>query len=82
MAQWLDFADSYLKLAERAVLTHAGTVSHDRMLTVIDERYATFDASRKETERQAAEIEYECDVEAELKQIEAAATQSKRRVGK
>ncbi len=34
MADWISFADQYLKLAERAVLTHAGSVSHDNMLKV------------------------------------------------
>ena len=78
MTEWTDFVDAYLKLADRAVLTHAGSVGHDQMLKIIDQRYATFDAARKEAERQAAEVEYEQDVEAELKQIEATASQAKR----
>ena len=79
MAEWGGFVDSYLKLAERAVLSHAGSVSHDHMLKIIDRRYTDFDASRREAERQVAESEYDRDVDAELRQIEAAASQAKRR---
>lgn len=78
MREWTDFVESYLKLAERAVLTHAGSISHDRMLQMIDQRYASFDAARKQAERHAAEEDYERDVEAELRQIETAATQARR----
>lgn len=78
MSEWADFADAYLKLADRAVLTHAGSVGHDQMLKIIDQRYAAFDAARKEADRQAAEVEHEQDVEAELKRIEATASQAKR----
>ncbi|CAA7611398.1 putative DNA-binding protein [Candidatus Terasakiella magnetica] len=73
MAEWLDFVDQYLKLADRAILSHRGSISHDRMLKLIDERYASFDASRKEAERKAAEIEHNQDLDAELRQIEAKA---------
>lgn len=78
MGQWIEFVDSFLKLAERPVLTHAGSISHDQMVKVVGQRYTTFDASRKEAERQAAEAAYEQDVEAELKQIEASVTRAKR----
>lgn len=78
MSEWADFADAYLKLADRAVLTHAGSVGHDQMLKIIDQRYAAFDAARKEADRQAAEVEHEQDIETELKRIEATASQAKR----
>lgn len=71
MADWIAFTDQYLKLAERAVLGHAGSVSHDRMVTVVEQRYATFDTARKAAETQAAEIEHQREVEAELKALEA-----------
>ncbi len=73
MAEWLGFVDQYLKLADRAVLTHAGSVSHDHMLKLVDERYASFDVSRQEAERQAAEVEHDRDIDAELRRIEAKA---------
>ena len=79
MNEWTEFTDQYLKLADRSVLTHAGSISHDRMTQIVDERYAQFDASRREAERQAAEIEHEHEVDAELKRIEAEATKAKRR---
>jgi hypothetical protein len=73
MADWLGFVDQYLKLADRAILSHAGSVSHDRMLKLVDERYASFDASRRQAERRVAEAEHEQDIEAELRQIQARA---------
>lgn len=82
MADWITFADQYLKLAERAVLTHAGSVGHDTMLREVDRRYATFDAARKQAARQAAEIEYEQDVEAELRALEAAAGRGRKQAKK
>jgi len=78
MAEWLHFADQYLNLAERAILTHAGSVSHDEMLKAIDRRYASFDVARKQAERQAAEVEYDQDIAAELKRIENTAAKAKR----
>ncbi|MBY0429679.1 MAG: hypothetical protein K2Q10_00655 [Rhodospirillales bacterium] len=54
------------------------SVSHDRMLKIIDQRYATFDAARTEADRQTTEMEHEQEVEDELKRIEAATAQAKR----
>lgn len=82
MADWIGFTDQYLKLAERAVLTHAGSVSHENMLKVIDQRYATFDAARKAADKRAAEVEFEQDVEAELRALENAAGRSRKQAKK
>ena len=82
MADWISFTDQYLKLAERAVLTHAGSVSHDTMLKAIDQRYVTFDAARKDADRQAAEAEYEQDVEAELRALETTASRGRKQAKK
>jgi len=82
MADWISFTDQYLKLAERAVLTHAGSVSHDSMLKIIDQRYATFDATRKATEKQVAEAEYEQDIAAELRSLESTARRAGKQVRK
>ncbi|MDZ5646980.1 virulence RhuM family protein [Nitrospirillum sp. BR 11828] len=71
MAEWAQFVDNYLKLADRPVLTHAGSVSHDRMLHLVDQHYQAFDAARREAERQRAEQDYEQDVEDELTRIES-----------
>lgn len=78
MADWISFTDQYLKLAERAVLTHAGSVSHDTMLKTVDQRYASFDAARKDADRQAAEAEYEQDFQAELRALESTASRAKK----
>ena len=78
MAEWTAFVGQYLKLAEREVLTHSGRVSHDDMLRIVDRRYAEFDAGRKQAEREAAEIEHEKEVEAEIRRIEAEVTDAKK----
>ena len=79
MAEWITFTDSYLKLAERAILTHAGSVSHDRMVQMIDDRYASFDTARREAERQAAENEHDQETDAELMRLEATVSQTRKR---
>lgn len=79
MAEWIGFTDQYLKLADRSVLSHAGGVSHDRMLKTIDERYATFDTARRTDERRTAELEHEQEIDEQLRQIEAAAHRPRRR---
>jgi hypothetical protein len=71
MAEWARFVDDYLKLADRPVLSHAGSVSHDGMTRIVGERYETFDAARRESERQAAEQAHSAEVEAELRRMEA-----------
>lgn len=78
MAEWTAFADQYLELAERAVLSHAGSVSHDQMLKIVDQRYTTFDKARRESERRAAELIHEQEVESELRLIENKAIKGKR----
>lgn len=69
MAEWISFVDSYLKLADRTVLTHSGRISHEKMLEIIGERYAAFDSGRRESERLAAEAEHEIELDIELKQV-------------
>jgi hypothetical protein len=81
MAAWVNFVDSYLKLAERDVLNHAGRVSHDQMLKLIDQRYASFDTARRTAEREAAEVAHEREVDEELRRIESAAGKAKRAAG-
>lgn len=81
MAEWIGFVDQYLKLADRAVLGHAGSVSHEHMLKVIDERYATFDIARRDAESREAEQEHDREVDAELRCIEALATSPRRKGG-
>lgn len=69
MADWITQTDRFLNFNERAVLEHAGRISHEQMETIIDERYAAFDARRRADEAQAAEQE----AAEELQQLEAEA---------
>lgn len=82
MADWISFTDQYLKLAERPVLTHAGSVSHDTMQQTIDQRYATFDAARRDADRQAAEADHEQDIAAELRALETTASRARKHIKK
>jgi hypothetical protein len=69
MAEWIAQTDRFLNFNERAVLNHAGRISHDQMEAIIGERYAAFDARRRQEEVQAAEQE----ATEELQQLEAEA---------
>lgn len=69
MAEWVQFTDNYLKLAERPILTHAGSISSDRMKQVVGQHYQHFDTARRTAEQQVAEQEHEREVEAELKHL-------------
>ncbi|MEI7606549.1 MAG: virulence RhuM family protein [Rhodospirillaceae bacterium] len=80
MADWLNFVDQYLKLADRSVLTSAGSVAHDQMLKIIDQRYASFDSARREAERQTAELDHDRETEAELEHLEAIIGQASKAV--
>lgn len=66
MREWEDKLDAFLQFNERDVLTHAGKISAQVAERLALERYAEFDARRREAERLAADAE---DVEA-LEQIE------------
>jgi len=57
MTDWLAQTDRFLNFNERAVLEHAGRISHEQMEVIIDERYAAFDARRRQQEAQIAERE-------------------------
>jgi hypothetical protein len=69
MAEWMSFVDSYLKLADREILTHAGRISHEKMEEIIGKRYTVFDAGRREGERLAAEAEHVEEIDSELKKV-------------
>lgn len=66
MREWEDKLDAFLQFNERDVLTHAGKISAQVAERLALERYAEFDARRREAERLAADAE---DVRA-LEQIE------------
>lgn len=82
MQDWSSLVDQFMAFNEREVLTHAGSVSSERMKNVIQERYTEFDRKRVEEERRAADQEHEEAVVEELKQIENRVTESKPRRSK
>lgn len=57
MREWEDKLDAFLQFNERDVLTHAGKISAQVAERLGLERYAEFDARRREAERLAADAE-------------------------
>ncbi|HET9033878.1 MAG TPA: RhuM family protein [Dokdonella sp.] len=66
MADWRQYVDNFIDFNERPLLKGAGRISHERMQQVAHERYAEFDAKRRQAEALAADVE---DIK-ELEQIE------------
>lgn len=79
MKDWELRLDEFLKFNERDILTGAGNVSHDRAEQIAHERYATFDAVRREQEAVLAEREAAEDLKQLEKQIEAKKTGKKKK---
>lgn len=77
MQDWRDLVDRFLQFNERDVLTHAGSVSHERMEEITRDRYEQFDGHRREEERRQAEREHEKNMELELRRIEEQMIQKK-----
>lgn len=69
MSEWIAQTDRFLTFNERSILSGAGRVSHDRMESILSERFAEFDTRRREQERLAADQEASDD----LAQLESAA---------
>ena len=57
MREWETKLDAFLQFNERDVLSHAGRISAELAEKLALERYAEFDANRRETERLVAETE-------------------------
>ncbi|WP_281916055.1 virulence RhuM family protein [Caldimonas thermodepolymerans] len=57
MREWEEKLDAFLQFNEREVLTHAGKISAQVAERLAQERYAEFDARRREAERLAADAE-------------------------
>lgn len=66
LAEWENVLDNFLLSNELNVLKNAGSVSHKQATQIAEERYESFDASRKEAERLADTKSDELD---ELKRI-------------
>jgi hypothetical protein len=63
---------------EKAVLDHAGSVSHDDMQRIADERYHEFDGHRRIAEAKQADAEEIEELAQIEKQLEKGAGRSKR----
>jgi len=66
---WKEYVDRFVAFNERPLLKTAGSVSHERMKEIVSEKYAEFDAIRKEQNRLAAE-EQDAKEIAELEAVE------------
>ncbi len=69
MAQWMEKLDAFLSFNDRALLTHAGTVKAEVAKRLAEERFATFDTTRREAEARQADILDFSEIEALEKRI-------------
>jgi hypothetical protein len=60
---WRSNVDRVLEFNDRAVLDHAGAVSHDAMQRIAHARYEDFDGNRRQTEASQADAEDLCELE-------------------
>ena len=57
LGYWRSNVDRLLEFSDRPVLKNAGSISHDRMKAIAEERYAQFDEQRRAAEALAADSE-------------------------
>lgn len=69
MRQWEEQLDSFLGFYERAVLTHAGSISHEKAEALVCEQFNRFDVQRRNMEKLAVEEEYLQELKALEKEI-------------
>jgi len=50
MKNWEERLDAFLKFNDRAVLTHAGSISHEKAEQLAHERFDSFDENRRKAE--------------------------------
>lgn len=67
MKDWITKLDSFLRLSERDVLTHAGKVSHDEAMKKVELEYERF-RSKQDELPQSVDRDFERAVD-EIKQI-------------
>lgn len=63
MKDWEKRLDEFLSFNERAILSHAGSVSHECADKITSERYVSFDFIRREHEKTVAELEANNDLD-------------------
>lgn len=57
MNDWQQYVDRFVEFNERPLLMNAGSISHEAMREIAHERYAAFDAKRRQAEALAADAE-------------------------
>ena len=77
MADWISKLDDFLRLSDREILTHAGTVSHETAVAKAEREYAVFDAQRRSLPSRV-EADFEAAVRG-ARQLDAARRQTKPR---
>jgi len=70
MVQWAEKLDAFLEFNEQEILTHAGKVKAEVAKRIAEERYAKFDAERKQVEAIEADKEDFIQLEEMIKKIE------------
>lgn len=75
---WRANRDRFIEFSDFPLLQGAGTISHERMKTIAEERYARFDADRRAAEAREADAE---DIKA-LEEAEKQLAQTKKKTGK
>jgi hypothetical protein len=74
MQEWQEYVDKFLTFSEMSILNHAGSVSHDQMEAIAEQRFQVFDTKRKADELLLAEAEYEQEIAEDLKRLESDVT--------
>ncbi len=75
MREWIAKLDSFLKVSDRDLLTHAGTISHDQALAKAQSEFEKFRAIEDPKPR-AVDVHFEKAIE-QAKQIAAAKPKKK-----
>jgi hypothetical protein len=70
MKEWAEKLDAFLQFNEQDVLTHAGKISADVAEKLALDRYAAFDAKRREAERLKADAEDALAIENMTRELE------------
>lgn len=79
MREWIAKLDSFVKLSDRDLLTHAGTISHDQAPAKAQSEFDKFRAIEDATPR-AVDVHFEKAIE-QAKQIAAAKLKGKPKKG-
>ena len=79
MREWIAKLDSFLRLSDRDLLTHAGTITHDAALAKAQSEFDKFQAT-EDAKPQPVDVDFESAVE-QARQIAAAKQKRKPRKG-